>query len=279
MLSTTTRKAILGLALMTGWLLAVPAQSQSQGQSQAQGQSQGQTTSQSQTPSPSSTQSSSQGAAGDASRVGATSMDGQSGATGRQARQGALTSADRQTLIKLAQANQSEVEAGRLAQSKSQNEEVKRFAQQMIDDHGKALDEVRQLAQTKGVSLPTDLDREHKAMAAKLTALSGEAFDRTYLDRAGVSDHKKNHEMLRQAQTKVRDPDLKALIARIAPVVDQHLATVQELNKNTARGSSGTQGNTTTSASGRTPATDTRSTTTTRDKSDNKPMQPTPVEK
>ena len=155
-----------------------------------------------------------------------------------------LSRSDQKILKDMAMANMAEVEAGRMAHGKSQNDQVRNFAQQMIDDHTKALDEVKQLAQTKGVALPTELDFVHRRLAARMAAQSGEAFDRAYLERAGVYDHKKAHDMLHKAQARAKDPDVKALVARTLPVVDQHLATVQELSKNTARGSSRTQGTT-----------------------------------
>ncbi len=141
-----------------------------------------------------------------------------------------LSSADKKLVISMAQANMAEVEAGRMAQSKSQSDQVKNFAQQMIDDHTKALSDVQQLAQAKGVTLPTELDKTHKAKADKLAAMSGDAFDRAYLAQAGVNDHKKNHRMLRQAKDRARDPDLKALAARLLPTVDQHLHSAQQLH-------------------------------------------------
>lgn len=155
-----------------------------------------------------------------------------------------LSRSDQKILKDMAMASMVEVEAGRMAHGKSQNEQVRNFAQQMIDDHSKALDEVKQLAQTKGVALPTELDFVHKRMAARMAAQSGEAFDRAYLELAGVYDHKKAHDMLHKAQSRAKDPDVKALVARTLPVVDQHLTAVQELNRNTARGSSRTQGTT-----------------------------------
>ncbi len=155
-----------------------------------------------------------------------------------------LSRGDQKMVKDMAMANLAEIEAGRMAQSKSQNEQVKNFAQQMIDDHTKALGDVQQLAQAKGVPLPTELDRVHKRKAERLGALSGDAFDRAYMTQAGVADHKKNHSMLRQAQARAKDPDLKALAARTMPIVDQHLNSAQQLHKNTARGSGQTQGTT-----------------------------------
>ena len=192
------------------------------------------------------TSGSSQSGTSDTSTSGQTGTSGteQAGATASGSGATSLSRSDKKMLMDMAQANMAEIEAGRLAQSKSQSEQVKNFAQQMIDDHTKALDDIKQLAQTKGVTLPTELDRAHKALTNKLSSLSGDAFDRRYMAKAGVSDHKKVHGMLNQAQARAKDPDLKALASRTLPVVDQHLNSAQQLNKNTARGSSKTEGTT-----------------------------------
>jgi putative membrane protein len=141
-----------------------------------------------------------------------------------------MSKADQKILMDMAQGNIAEIETAKLAQSKSQNDQVKTFAQQMIDDHTKALGEIQQLASSKGVTLPTEADKTHKAMADKLAAMSGDAFDKAYIAQAGVSDHKKMHSMLASAEKKAKDPDLKALIARIAPTVDQHLKAAQQMS-------------------------------------------------
>jgi putative membrane protein len=142
---------------------------------------------------------------------------------------GALSKGDQKILMDMGQGNMAEIEIAKLAQTKSQNEPVKTFAQQMIDDHTKAQSEVQQLASAKGVTLPTELDKKHKALADKLAAMSGEAFDKLYLAQGGVADHKKMHAMLAAAQSKAKDPDVKALAVRMLPTVDQHLKAAQQL--------------------------------------------------
>lgn len=82
---------------------------------------------------------------------------------------------------------------------------------------------MQQLATSKGVTLPTAVDKAHKAMADKLAAKSGDAFDKAYLAQCGVTEHKKMHAMLAAAEKKASDPELKALAGRIQPTVDQHL--------------------------------------------------------
>jgi putative membrane protein len=156
-------------------------------------------------------------------------MSGASGAAGAAASGGSMSKADQKILMNMAQANINEVEAGKLAQSKSQNDQVKSFAQQMIDDHSKALTEVQTVAQQKSVTLPTEPDAKHKAMAAKLEKMSGDAFDKAYMSQAGVADHKKVHSMLVADSKRAKDPDVKALAGKMTPVVEQHLKSAQQM--------------------------------------------------
>lgn len=66
----------------------------------------------------------------------------------------ALSSGDRDFIMKAADGGMAEVALGRLAVSKASNSDVKAFGQRMVDDHSKANDQLMQLAQTKGVTLP-----------------------------------------------------------------------------------------------------------------------------
>jgi putative membrane protein len=148
----------------------------------------------------------------------------------------ALNKADQKIVMDMARANMAEVEAGKMAVSKSQNAEVKAYAQRMIDDHTKALNDVTTLAQTKGVTLPTEVDAKHKAMAAKLGKLEGEAFDREYMKQAGVSDHTKVHAMLKKESARAKDPDVKALAMKMMPTVEEHLTTAKGMPMTSTKG-------------------------------------------
>lgn len=140
-----------------------------------------------------------------------------------------LAKGDQQILADLAEANIAEVATARIALQKGQSAEVKKFAQQMVDDHSKGLQEVQQVAQAKNVTLPTEPNARHKQAAAHLNSLSGAAFDRAYLDNAGVKDHQEAHGKVTAAQQQAKDPEVKALAARLQPVIDGHLQTVQGL--------------------------------------------------
>ena len=135
----------------------------------------------------------------------------------------ALNRTDMAIVTALAQANIAEIEAGKLALANGNSAEVKTFARQMIDDHTKALNDVNDLAQNKGITLPGAPDAKHKAMAKILGKLKGEAFDKKYMAEAGVADNKKVLAALRKDEARARDPDVKALAAKMLPTVEQHL--------------------------------------------------------
>ncbi len=67
-----------------------------------------------------------------------------------------LDSSDRRFVMEASEAGMSEVRQGQMAVQRASSEKVKQFAQQMVDDHTKANQELMQLASTKGITLPQD---------------------------------------------------------------------------------------------------------------------------
>ena len=142
---------------------------------------------------------------------------------------GAMVSRDDSKMMTdLAHANIAEIETGKMALEKSQNAQVRKFAQQMIDDHTSALKELQTLAQAKGVTLPDGTDMKHTAMATALKVMSGNSFDRQYMKRAGVGDHEQTIELLQKTQKNAQDPALKAMATKMLPTVQAHLKMAQQ---------------------------------------------------
>jgi putative membrane protein len=167
-----------------------------------------------------------------------------------------LSSADREALADLAMANMAEIHSAQIALSKSQNANVKAFAQRMIDDHGKVHAEVLALAKAKGVELPAELNVKYKTKSALLRFLSGDIFDRTYIKQSGRADHRDTNQKLRDNLDDLNDPDIKALVNKTRPVVEQHLLMAEEMIAITARnatGTAGTPGTDTSTATGQEP--------------------------
>lgn len=158
-----------------------------------------------------------------------------------------LAKSDQKMLTDLAMANMAEIETAKLALQKTQSDRVKSFAQQMVDDHTKGLEEVRKVAAARSLTLPSELDAKHKALAARLEKLSGDKFDRSYMEQAGVQAHKEAHQLVSKAESSAQDSEVKSLATRLQPTIHQHLNNAEQLNAamnggSSVVGSSGTQG-------------------------------------
>jgi len=125
-------------------------------------------------------------------------------------------------------ANSIDVEAGKLAKSRTKNKEVAKFAQQMITDHTSVNQQAGALAKKLGVK-PEDSDtsKSLKAGAAdnikNLKGLKGAAFDKAYVDHEVAY-----HQAVLDAVDKTLIPsaqnaELKALIVKVRPAFVAHL--------------------------------------------------------
>jgi putative membrane protein len=98
----------------------------------------------------------------------------------------------------------------------------------MADDHGKASDELKQLAQQKGLTLPADLDPKHKALRDRLAKLNGADFDKAYASEM-VKDHRKDVADFKRQANAAKDPDLKSWAGKTLPTLEEHLKQAQDM--------------------------------------------------
>jgi putative membrane protein len=127
-----------------------------------------------------------------------------------------------------------EVDLGELAQQKASNDAVRQFAQRMIADHGKAGQELAQLAASKGIELTTQPSRADQREKDQLARQAGPAFDRAYV-KMMIKDHEQDVAAFRKMSRQAKDPDLKEWAAKTLPVVEDHLKTIREIEPQIAR--------------------------------------------
>lgn len=128
-----------------------------------------------------------------------------------------------------AQGGMAEVELGKLALTKAQNPEVKKFAQMMITDHTKANGELKTLAAKKSVTLPAEVNSDQKSMMDDLNKLSGAEFDKAYVD-AMVEDHEKDVELFADQAEDNDDADVKTFAAKTLPTLKSHLEMIKGMD-------------------------------------------------
>lgn len=144
-----------------------------------------------------------------------------------------VASGDRKFLVQAAEGGLAEVEMGRLAAEKASDPDVKAFGQHMVDDHSRANADLTQLAGKKGVTLPSEVGGKEKALETRLSALSGDAFDRAYV-AAMLKDHKQDVADFEKLSLHAKDPDVAAFASRTLPMLREHLERVQGLSKKPA---------------------------------------------
>ena len=123
-----------------------------------------------------------------------------------------------------------EVELGKLAAQKGSSDAVKQFGQKMVDDHSKANDQLKELAAKEQIEVPSSLDGKHQKNIDKLSALSGEKFDKEY-SKDMLKDHRKDVSEFQLEAQNGTDPNIKQFAASTLPVLQEHLKMAEDLNK------------------------------------------------
>jgi putative membrane protein len=140
-------------------------------------------------------------------------------------------------------ANQVDVDAGKLAQTKATNPEVKKFGHQMVVDHTGVNKSATELV-TKLKVTPQDnatsksLKEGGDKNIATLKGLQGAAFDKAYVDH-----EVEYHQQVLDAVDKVLIPsaqnaELKALLVKVRPAFVAHLEHAKTLQSSLSKSKS-----------------------------------------
>ena len=152
----------------------------------------------------------------------------------------ALPAGDRTFAGKAAVGGQAEVELGKLAQERASSDAVRQFGQRMATDHGKANEELVQLAKSKNLPLSTELDSKHRQLRDRLAKLSGNAFDHAYMSEM-VKDHKNDVAEFKKQAERGKDPDLKSWASQKLPTLQEHLRMAQDVDSQVKAAKSGSR--------------------------------------
>ena len=98
----------------------------------------------------------------------------------------------------------------------------------MVSDHGKANDELKDLASKKSVTLPTEPTAAQKVEKARLERLSGPAFDSAFM-KAMEQDHRKAVSHFSKQAGSGSDNDVKQWAGQTLPKLKEHLAKAEQL--------------------------------------------------
>jgi len=129
---------------------------------------------------------------------------------------------------KAAQAGHAEVAAGQVAQKKAMSPAVKQFAAMMVKDHTATNDTLGQIANSKGVALPTGPSPAQKAVNEKTRKQNGSSFDKEYV-QGQIKAHEDTVNLLQNEIDHGKDADAKAFAAQTLPKVKAHLDQIRKI--------------------------------------------------
>ena len=133
--------------------------------------------------------------------------------------------------------NLAEVDMGKLAKERAQSKDVRDYGQMLIDDHSKANEKAKGVAQKLGVTAPTEPSAKQKQTHDAMAKLSGAQFDSMFMSHM-VQDHQEDvGKYTAQAQSgdssKVTDYAKDTL-----PTLRTHLSKAQSIESKLSGGSS-----------------------------------------
>lgn len=130
--------------------------------------------------------------------------------------------------------NVAEIKLAQLALQKSQDQNVRNYAQKLITDHAAANQTLMPIAASHGIQPSPTLSPAAQTMYDKLSTLDGIAFDTIYID-AMIREHDVAIKALDTQQTAGQNQQLNVWVQNARPVMLQHDEIAQHIRANLPR--------------------------------------------
>jgi putative membrane protein len=135
-----------------------------------------------------------------------------------------LVKQDKNFVLAVAADGLTEVKLGEIAKQRATSPSIKEFAATMVRDHTAADDDLKNIAASHNLQLPTELDKDHQAQVDKIIKLNDGQFDQAYLDQM-IAAHKKAVAAL-EGEEGTNAGDLKDWTERTLPTIKHHLSMI-----------------------------------------------------
>lgn len=127
---------------------------------------------------------------------------------------------------KAAEGSKMEVRLSELAVQKAADPDVKAFAKTIANDHKQANKDLKAAASKENIQLPDEMSAKGKSTYEHLEGLSGEAFDRAYIQHM-IEDHKADIALYEKRAK--GDDALATFASNTLPTLREHLKKAQDL--------------------------------------------------
>jgi putative membrane protein len=132
-------------------------------------------------------------------------------------------------LIEAVDARMMDLAQGRLAKERGTTAAIREYGDLMINDQTRLLNELKIIAASKEIVLPSTISRKKEDALAELRDEEGEAFDEKFI-RMMITDHRRDVSKFRTA-TSFDDGDVKTFATNNLPLIQSHLNKIEALEK------------------------------------------------
>jgi putative membrane protein len=149
----------------------------------------------------------------------------------REDAKSSLAGNDRNFIQRVGNDGQSEEQAALYVASKTFNNDVRSYAARVGQEHGKANQQLRELAVVRGIELPSDPEGVMRVKLDRLRQMTGPQMDRTFLQDFGIQGHQDAIALFEQQVSQSKDVELKEFAARLLPVLREHYSQARGLQQ------------------------------------------------
>ncbi len=155
---------------------------------------------------------------------GTTAFAAQKGEANRMTHESA---SDTSFAKKAAEGGMFEVQTAQYVKDHASSQDVKDFAQKMIDDHSKANDQLKDWASKNNVTLPTQLTGKEETTYNRLSKMNGDSLDKAYMQTM-LTDHRKDIAEFEHEANHGTNPELKQWAENTVPTLKEHLSLAEQ---------------------------------------------------
>ena len=137
---------------------------------------------------------------------------------------------DQQFLDFAAQTDMVEANLGQLAETASDSQAVKDYAQMLVTDHTGDYQQLNSLATQTNLNLPHAIDAEHNKAIAPFYKLKGKAFDHRYVETM-IAGHTQAIAIYKKEANDAQSATMRAYALQSVATLQKHLDGAKALEK------------------------------------------------
>jgi len=140
----------------------------------------------------------------------------------------AVTKDDADFAVEAANGGMMEVQLGNYAMKNASSQRVKDFGAMIAKDHSQANEELKSIASSKNIVLPTFISEDVNKDMLNIMEKKGRDFDKAYM-KMMVDDHENDIRKFEKASNDCKDPALKNFASKTLPALKAHLESAKAI--------------------------------------------------